>query len=82
MLYGDPEKVMEGSEVLHDEFLLEGRYALLQKCCTGCDEDNAINIKQQVYRIYACPKMNRDVSDLASTNPKEVMCVVNRLYHA
>jgi hypothetical protein len=82
MLYGDPEKVMEGSEVLHDEFLLEGRYALLQKCCIGCDEDNAINIKQQVYRIYACPKMNRDVSDLASTNPKEVMCVVNRLYHA
>jgi hypothetical protein len=27
-------------------------------------------------------KMNKDVSDLASINPMEVMYVVNRLYHA
>jgi hypothetical protein len=26
--------------------------------------------------------MNKEVSDLASTNPKEVMYVVNRLYQA
>jgi hypothetical protein len=29
MLYGDPRKVMEGSEVLHGEFPLEGRYGIL-----------------------------------------------------
>jgi hypothetical protein len=32
MLYGDLQKVMEGSEVLHGEFLLEDRYGVLQKC--------------------------------------------------
>jgi hypothetical protein len=26
------QKVLEGSEVLHDEFSLESRYVLLQKC--------------------------------------------------
>jgi hypothetical protein len=44
MLYGAPQKVMEGSEVLHGDFPLEGRYGMLQKCCTGCGEDNAINM--------------------------------------
>jgi hypothetical protein len=29
MLYGDSHKMMEGSEVFHGEFLLEGRYGLL-----------------------------------------------------
>jgi hypothetical protein len=48
--------MMEWSEILLGEFLLEGRYGLLQKCCAGCGEDNIINIKQQVYRIYATPK--------------------------
>jgi hypothetical protein len=48
--------MMEGPEILHGEFLLEGRYGLLQKCCAGCGEDNVINIKQQVYRMYATPK--------------------------
>jgi hypothetical protein len=51
MLYGDSQKMMEGPEILHGEFLLEGRYGLLQKCCAGCDENNVINIKQQVNRI-------------------------------
>jgi hypothetical protein len=51
MLYGDPQKVMERSEVLHCEFPLEGIYGVLQKCCAGCDEDNIINLKQQVYHI-------------------------------
>jgi hypothetical protein len=45
MLYGGPQKVMEGSEVLHGDFPLEGRYGVLQKCCAGCGEDNAINVK-------------------------------------
>jgi hypothetical protein len=75
MLYGDPQKVMEGSEVLHGKFSLEGRYGVLQKCCAGCGEDNVINVKQQVYRICV-------MSDLASTNPMEVMYVTNELYHA
>jgi hypothetical protein len=46
MLYGDSQKMMEGSKILHDEFPLEGRYGLLQKCCAGCGEDNVINVKQ------------------------------------
>jgi hypothetical protein len=45
MLYGDPQEVMEGPEILHGEFLLEGRYGLLQKCCAGSGEDIVINIK-------------------------------------
>jgi hypothetical protein len=52
MLYGDSKKMMEGPEILHDEFPLEGRYGMLQKCFAGYGEDNVINVKQQVYRIY------------------------------
>jgi hypothetical protein len=51
MLYGDSQEMMEGPEILHDKFPLEGRYGLLQKCCAGYSENNVINIKQQVYRI-------------------------------
>jgi hypothetical protein len=36
---------MEGPEILHGEFLFDGRYGLLQKYCAGCGEDNVINIK-------------------------------------
>jgi hypothetical protein len=53
MLYEYSQKMMEGSEVLHGEFMLKGRYGLLQKSCTGCSEDHVINVKQQVCRIYA-----------------------------
>jgi hypothetical protein len=56
MLYGDSQKMMEGPEVIHGEFPLEDKYGLLQKCCTGCGEDNVINIKQQVYRNCAAPE--------------------------
>jgi hypothetical protein len=56
MLYGDSQKMMEGPEILHDEFPLECKYGMLQKCCAGCNEDNVINIKQQVYRISVAPK--------------------------
>jgi hypothetical protein len=51
MLYGDFQKMMEGSEVLHGEFPLESRYGLLQKCYAGYGENNVINVEQQVYRI-------------------------------
>jgi hypothetical protein len=51
MLYGDPPKMVKRVEVLHGEFLLEGRYGVLQECCATCGEHNTINIKQQVYRI-------------------------------
>jgi hypothetical protein len=51
MLYGDSQEMMEGSDILHGEFPLEGRYGLLQKCCVGCGEDDVISIKQQVYHI-------------------------------
>jgi hypothetical protein len=44
--------MMEGFEV-HGEFLLQGKYVLLQKCCTGCGEDNVIHIKQPIYHICA-----------------------------
>jgi hypothetical protein len=56
MLYGDSQKMMEGPEILHGEFSLEGRYGMLQKCHAGCDENNVSNIKQQVYRICATSK--------------------------
>jgi hypothetical protein len=56
MLYGDSQKMMEGSEVIHGEFQLEGIYGLLQKCCARCGEDNVINVKQQVYHICAAPE--------------------------
>jgi hypothetical protein len=56
MLYRGSQKMMEGSDVLHGEFPLEGRYGLLQKCYVGSGEDNVINIKQQVYRICAMPE--------------------------
>jgi hypothetical protein len=45
MLYGDFQEMMEGPEILHGEFPLEGRYGLLQKSYAGCGEDNVINIK-------------------------------------
>jgi hypothetical protein len=53
MLYGDPQKMVKGAEVLHSEFPLEGRYGVLQERCAGCGEHNVINIKKQVYRINA-----------------------------
>jgi hypothetical protein len=46
MLYGDSQKMMEGSKVLHDEFPVEGRYGLLHKYYARCSEDNVINVKQ------------------------------------
>jgi hypothetical protein len=46
MLHGDSQEMIEGSEILHGEFLLEDRYGLLQKCYAGCGEDNVINVKQ------------------------------------
>jgi hypothetical protein len=45
--------MMKRAEVLHSEFLLEGRYSLLQERCARCGEHIVINIKQQVYRIGA-----------------------------
>jgi hypothetical protein len=56
MLYGDSQKMMDGPMILYSEFPLEGRYGLLQKCCTRCSEDNVINVKQKVYRICATPE--------------------------
>jgi hypothetical protein len=46
MLYGDPLKMVKRAEVLHSEFLLEGRYGVLQEHCARCNEHNVINIKQ------------------------------------
>jgi hypothetical protein len=46
ILYGDSQEMMEGLEIIHGKFPLEGRYGLLQKCCVGCSENNVINIKQ------------------------------------
>jgi hypothetical protein len=75
--------MIEGLDILHGEFPFEGRYGLLQKCCAGCSEDNVINITQHIYTISEPHrKTNKEVSDLASTNPKEVMYVVNQLYQA
>jgi hypothetical protein len=53
MLYGDPQKVVKRSDVLHGELPLEGRYGVLQERCAKCNEHNVTNIKQQVYCIGA-----------------------------
>jgi hypothetical protein len=68
------------AKVLHGEILLEGRYGVLQECCVRCGEHNVINIKQQVYHISVVSKMNKEVLDLASTNPTVRRYVVNQLY--
>jgi hypothetical protein len=51
MLYRDPQKLVKRDEVLHVEFLLEGKYGVLNERCARCSEHNVINIKQQVYHI-------------------------------
>jgi hypothetical protein len=33
ILYRDPQKMVKTVEILQDEFLLEGRYGVLQECC-------------------------------------------------
>jgi hypothetical protein len=66
MLYGDSQKMMEGPEILHDEFPLEDRYGMLYKY--------TVSVPHQ--------KTNKEVLDLASTKPKEVMYIVNQLYRA
>jgi hypothetical protein len=38
--------MMKRAEVLHGEFLLGGRYGVLQKRCARCGEHKVINIKQ------------------------------------
>jgi hypothetical protein len=82
MLYGDSQEMMEGLKILYGKFLLEGRYGLLLKCYAGCGEDNVIN-KSNMYTVSEPRwKMNKEVLDLASTNPREVMYVANRLYQA
>jgi hypothetical protein len=48
--------MMEGHDILHDKFPLEGRYGPLQKCYAGGGEGNVINVKQQLYRICAAPE--------------------------
>jgi hypothetical protein len=47
---------MEGSEILHGELPLEGRYGVLHERCVGCCKDNVINIKQQLYCICVAPE--------------------------
>jgi hypothetical protein len=53
MQYRDPQNIVKRVEVLHGEFLLEGRYGVLQERCATCGEHNVISIKQQVYHIGA-----------------------------
>jgi hypothetical protein len=45
--------VVKRAEVLHGEFPHEDRYGVLQEHCARCGEHNVINIKQQLYCIYA-----------------------------
>jgi hypothetical protein len=68
--------------VLHGEFPLEGKYGVLQEHCARCGEHNVINIKQQIYCIVTTWKMNKEVSDLASTSPKVRRYVANQLHQA
>jgi hypothetical protein len=53
MLYGDPQKMVKRTKILHGEFPLESRYSVLQERCARCGEHNVINTKQQVYRASA-----------------------------
>jgi hypothetical protein len=40
--------MVKRAKVHHGEFLLEGKYGVLQERCAICSEHNVINIKQQV----------------------------------
>jgi hypothetical protein len=77
-----PKKMVKRAKVPQGEFLLEGRYDVLQECYARCGEYNIINIKQQVYCIGAVMKDEQGVSDFVSTNPKVRRYMVNRLYQA
>jgi hypothetical protein len=70
MLYEDLQKVVKRVEVLHDEFLLESRYGVLQERCARCSEHNVINIKQQLYRINVAAEDEQGGVGLASTKPR------------
>jgi hypothetical protein len=70
MLYEDLQKVVKRVEVLHDEFLLESRYGVLQERCARCGEHNVINIKQQLYRINVAAEDEQGGVGLASTKPR------------
>jgi hypothetical protein len=59
----DLQEVMEGSEILHGEQLLDGRYGVLQERC--------VDVVRNKYIVsYPQRKTNSEVSNLASTKPQ------------
>jgi hypothetical protein len=77
-----PQKVVKRAEVLHGEFPYEGRYGVLQEHCARCGEHNVINIKQQLYCIYAVVEDEQGGVRLGLNKPKVRRYVANRLYQA
>jgi hypothetical protein len=82
MLYGDSQEMMEGPEILHGESRLRADMV----CCRSVALDAVRTMsspQSNKYMVSEPHRMtNKEVSDLISTNPKEVMYVANRLYQA
>jgi uncharacterized protein YqgV (UPF0045/DUF77 family) len=53
VLDGDAEEVMKRLEVLHSKLPLQGSDGTAQKLRTGCGQNNIINIKEQIYHVWA-----------------------------
>jgi hypothetical protein len=80
---------MKQPEVLHSKLPLQDSDGATQKLRTGCDQNNIINIKEQIYHVWAATedeerhvRLCSDMSDFASMNPREVRYVANQLYQA
>jgi hypothetical protein len=56
VLDGDGEEVMKLHEVLHSILPLQGSGGAAQKLRTGCGQNNIINIKEQIYHVWAATK--------------------------
>jgi hypothetical protein len=53
MLDGDAKEVMKWLEVLHSKLSLQGSDGVAQKLQTGRGQNNIMNIKEQIYHVWA-----------------------------
>ena len=79
-LNSDAQEVVELTEILHSELLLQ-RDDTLKQLLTGGYEHNVINIEQQICSLSPTA-VDEETSDLASVNPKVSKNVANREYQA
>ena len=74
--------MVELTKILHSKLLLQRGDDALKQLLTGGSEHNVINIEQQVGSLIPTAVDDREVSALASVNPKVSKNVENREYQA